>query len=121
MGLDLTLCPDRHSDGLGWFLAHTRIDLDRHYDVFGQISETGRSSFVPVCKPQPLPRDARFDWYGDDGIERKTVDPYGTKLTDVSAGELARVDVSDSTPWNKAVFEMMKALPDDIRVVLYWH
>jgi hypothetical protein len=127
MGIDLTLCPDAYDtdtrEKLSWFLAHTRIDLDRSYHIFGQINKTyGRGDEVPlVCEPKPLPEGMKFQWYEDEGLKTRTTDPYGDALTYVTAGELAKVQLGATGKWNKAVFKMIKALPKDTLVVLWWH
>lgn len=48
-------------------------------------------------------------------------DAYGNPLTYVTAKELSGVDLEGQTAWNKAVFAMVKALPKDSPVVLWWH
>lgn len=125
MGMDLTLCPEKYGARLwhGSHLAYTRIDLGRNYELFGQIdSKMGRDETIKqVCTPQRLPPNVEFMWYGDEGIKATRTDPYGDLLTYVEAGELAKVDVPKGDPWNQAVFAMMKALPENTPVVLWWH
>jgi hypothetical protein len=124
MGLDLTLIPCAYSTEKKfseWILATTRLDLFRNYDIFGQIDSRGRGDGPVVCNAKPLPPNVRFDWYEDDGIKERKEDQYGDKLTYVLAGELVKVKTKDTCQWNKAVFAMMKALPADTPVILWWH
>jgi hypothetical protein len=119
MGLDLTLAPVRFGDP--WWLLHTRIDLDRNYELFDQIVNH-RDTAKQLCIPYAVPSDIKLQWYGDDGIATTATDPYGKPLHYVFAGDLARVKLPASTgAWNKAVFAMICAMPRDTKVVLYWH
>ena len=91
MGLDLTLTPDSYGCGFStkWFLAHTRIDLQRNYSLFAAIGGR-RGEETQVCYPRKLPESVKYQWYGDEGIETRTTDPYGDPLTYVTAGELRK-------------------------------
>jgi hypothetical protein len=132
MGLDLTLSPAKfgpYSAGLNsWHNGGNSLSLSCSYAIFGQIAKTGWTRGVnPVCDPKPLPFDTvpGFSFSlpaGKGELTDTTVDAYGTPLTYVTAGELARVKLpKDSTPWNVAIFAMMAALPPETPVVLYWH
>jgi hypothetical protein len=126
MGMDLTLCPHRHLGPWDHHLAYDRLALDRDYDLFAQISLEVMGSegkgIKQVCKPQKLPPRMKFQWYDDEGLEETREDAHGEPLTYVEAGELAKVVPSkDTGSWNAAVFAMMKALPKDTPVVLWWH
>jgi hypothetical protein len=122
MGLDLTVAPIRHTSS-NWWLGHTRIDFDRNYDLFGQIADCGRGGGPPVIPPpMPIPPGVRFDWYSDEGIKTETCDPYGEPLTYVIAGWFSKVNAPEQTgKWNRAVLQMLQALPPETPVVLWWH
>lgn len=124
MGMALTLLPYRNPGPWVEHLAYDRLALHQDYMLFAQIDQgvMGKGRGVrQVCRPQRLPIKMRLMWYGDGGIEDASEDPYGAPLTYVAAGELATVDCGYTDPWNRAVFEMMKALPKDTPVVLWWH
>lgn len=114
MGLDLTLCPSQYpmAPGADWFLAYSRLKLDRQYALFDQIR---------ALEAQPLPPAWTFDWYGDAGIQHRTEDPYGCPLTALQAGQFHRMAPAGLSPWNRAVLTFLCAVPPDTPVVLWWH
>ncbi len=118
MGVDLTLCPDRYAEvGMqpDWFLAHTRIDTDRHYAFQDAIRD---------LLPDPLPPGTRFDWYSDTGIEHRTDDPYGNPLTSLPAGRFGRIPeaiLGDTSAWNRGIVLFLQTIAPSTRVVLWWH
>jgi hypothetical protein len=123
MGVDLTICPKTYGsfEDNKWFLAYTRIGLERDYDLFAQIDMPSRPGVRQVCDPKPLPATVRFDWYEDGGVKQRTDDPYGAPLRFVWAEELARVDVGRSSDWNKAALAFVRGLPPRTPIVLWWH
>jgi hypothetical protein len=126
MGLDLTLVPKQwgkfNPHARDWFLAHTRIDLDRDYYIFDQIENHRDTGVRQVCDPKSMPGNVDFDWYYDDGHRKTLEDPYGSPLKFVLARELTKVNLSaGASAWNKAVFAMIRALPPETPVVLWWH
>lgn len=128
MGMDLTLSPFRMGaqSWNGMHLARQCLSLDRDYEIMAQIDKEQMGGYgkgaKAVCKPQRLPPGLKFWWYADEGLKERRDDPYGSLLTYVEAGELAKVAMPpDASHWNKAVFAMMKALPADTPVVLWWH
>ena len=122
MGVDLTLIRDRHHSLGNWFIGYDRISVDRDYDVLGQIGDIGRGhEGNRIVNAWQLPPGTRFDSYEDEGILTVTDDPYGDPLTYTTAGELAKVRVGESTPWNRALWEAIRALPADTVFVLWWH
>ena len=113
MGVDLTLCPEPHyTGGSGSFLAYDRIALARDRDLWDRLAET-----LPT---ETLPVGVTVEWYGDEGIEPLTEDPYGTRLTWARAASFAAIDPGE-TRHNRAVWAFLAALAPDRRVVLYWH
>ena len=125
MGMDLTLCPYQYGpDRWDWHLSYTRIGLQRNYELFEQISEAvmGKNKKNPaVCTPKPLPTSVKFQWYEDEGLKDRRTDQYGSTLTYVEAHELAKVNTEKSSPWNQAIFEMLRKLDPRTPVVLWWH
>ncbi len=100
------------------------LDLDRHYKVFAQIDKKVMGDVggdvKQVCSPKPLPPNVTFHVYEDEGVKERRTDKWGEGLTYVEAWELKKVNASDSSDWNKAVFAMIQALPDSYPVVLFW-
>ena len=98
-----------------WFLAHTRINTDRHYAF---------QDAVRALHPQPLPSYIKFDWYGDEGIRRRTDDAYGSPLTYLEAHRFADIPqaVLDATsPWNRGCVLLLCTIAPQTPVVLWWH
>lgn len=126
MGLDLTLVPYKHGNEEKMvrehsILAYTRIDLTRNYALFSYILEMGSDFKRPVFEIRELA--GTLEWYDDEGIESTGTDPYGAPLTYCLAKEFGKIDLSkiDTCQWNKAAIEMMRRLPEDTPVILYWY
>ena len=117
LGLDLTICliPNGKMD---WWLCHNRVNFQRDYDFFSRIADTGRRKINPSLNPLPVPESKRVDWYDDDGIKQTTEDAYGSKLTYLLASAFSKV--TSDNQWNKAILEMLKLLPEDTPIILYW-
>lgn len=127
MGLDLTIAPIRHHQGMGWWLATERLSIDRDglgHMIAGQDDDGGIiSTGVPTHR---LPKLVKFDWYGDEGVKTIEVDSYGSPLEYALAGDLGEAMVGyakkhEFSTWNEAVIAFVCALPVDTPVVLYWH
>lgn len=111
MGIDLTLSPAQYGSGTSSDLADTRVSLDRDYALFDQIK----------ALPSWLTRFPLY-WYGDDGVNLRSTDPYGDPLRYVCAVEFAAIKpADDATAWNRAAIAFLAALPPDTRVYLWWH
>ena len=148
MGLDLTLAPIRwvgldgnmpHVEWLveikegkfgsgSWWLAYTRLDLNRNYELFARFG-SGREEYqCKEIKTFPIPDKVKFQWYEDEGIKTRTKDHYGTPLTYTLASEIKRVLPKRGKfyqkklyAWNKAVIAYIHELPDNAPIVLWWH
>lgn len=126
MGMDLTLYP--HKEKIQhWrsMVGSSTLRLDQDYELFAQIDkgvmDRHGEEVKQVCKPKPLPPNVEFMTYDDDGIKEMRTDMYGEGLTYVEAWELKKVKLDpESTDWNKAIFALIKALPDSYPVVLMW-
>src|SRR4051794_36470371 len=107
MGVDLTLVPERLCLDT-WFLAYDRLGFrGRYYDLWDKIQR---------LNARPLPEGCAFQWYGDEGLEGRTADPYGGPLKFVTAGELAAIELPDNLlPWDRGIFAFLKALPPSTR------
>jgi hypothetical protein len=128
MALELILV---HNHGKGFqsdaLYVQDSLELDQDYNLFAQIDKEWMGSYgkraVQVCKPKPIPpgfKVMRLD--EEDGWKHEPETCYGEELTYVLAKELCKVvQGSDWTDWNKAVFAMMKALPADFPIILWWH
>jgi len=113
MGTDLTLVVNKFGYNDNMPLAYERIRIDRDYDLFDSIKQAGAL---------PLRENRDLLWYGDDGIEQRTEDPWGAPLTSIRAGILADVmSRHDLSPKNSAVTVYMRALPSDTEIFLWWH
>lgn len=119
MGLDLTFCiiPENRD----WWLGYDRLGTERDYALYSQISEIGRGGSRPVMRPRPVPPEADFMWYGDEGLQEKLEDPYGEPLTYVLALDFHKINLERVNDRNRPVIEFIKMLPPQTRIVLYWH
>lgn len=128
VGLDLTLIPINMGPPFKVWLGHSRVALERQYDVFTQIpgchyrgEEYRYEPVAESCELDPPTAVAMYTGGGDEGYEHRTEDPYGTPLTYMLAGDLGKVDVEGASPWNKAAFVFIRALPETMPVVLWWN
>jgi len=102
-----------------------QLDLDQDYRLFGHIDNEHmqEKGVKQVCRPKPIPPGFKVMVLGEEeGWKQEKETPYGDKLTYVLAEELAKIkpEIWD-TPWNKAVLAMIKALPEDFPIILWWH
>lgn len=119
MGVDLTFCighTEATLDDMDWFLAYQKLQCPRNYDLHQRIE---------AKNPQPI--RWKFDWYGDEGIERRTEDPYGTQLTYLHADEIAAAFAEwlPTEPNTHSSFKALHAYFSNLEpatvVVLWWH
>ena len=128
MALELILV---HNHGKGFqkedLYVQDLLALDQDYDLFAQIDKEWMGSHgenaVQVCKPKPIPPGFKVFKLEEekDEWQLQKDNMYGEEIEYVLAKELAKVQVENSTAWNKAVFAMMKALPPDFPIILWWH
>ena len=122
MGLDCKLLPNqwgpRFREVHGHMLACTSLDLTRHYALFEQLPGYNRDDKLNL---DGTVVDFDVEVYEDRGIKPRRTDSYGAPLRWVAAGELAKVKTDETSPWNKAVFAFIQALPPETEIVIYWH
>lgn len=112
MGIELTLVVDAFERDSQMPLAYERIRIDANYAFFDDIKETAI----------PFRQNRQLWWYGYGGIDRRTDDPYGDRLTSTMAKHVADAMAShELSAKNKAVMAYMNALPPDTEVFLWWH
>jgi hypothetical protein len=114
MGVDLTLVLDKYELS-GPILAHDRLSLrGRHYDLWVRLDAAG----TPVAEG--------IDWYGDEGIERRTENPYGDPIKAITAFQFIKAwdEFSKGShwgDWDLAVAAFIRALPAATKIVLWFH
>lgn len=111
MGVDLTVVVAKwETEGLP-LLGYNRMTTDRDYNLYEAVNALNQRELQGVMR-----------WYGDEGIEDMTDDAYGGKLMYVFADDLAGCFLDQCrSPWNQAVGQMLKSLPKETKIVLYWH
>lgn len=123
---DLTLCPARAPYAVGGnaeHLADTRVGLEWDEALFAAIGPPLEGASQRRCRPQRLPPHVVFHWIGDEGLQERTCDLLGNRLTYVMAGDVAALGslaAESGNQWNIAVFSLLAALPADTPVVLFW-
>jgi hypothetical protein len=146
VGIDLYLLPVNGDfrGKAGIFYAHALIPLDRNA-IIGDIRDVADKHAKDI--PEPLSCFVAHQENGEHGYGYATEDPYGEKLTYVLAKHLkplarklgVTMDVEPKTNLpsvrlrkasvedgyqsflNQAAFAYILALPDDFKLVLYWH
>lgn len=126
MGMSLKLLIVQGSRGLAVtpIMADNKLNFERDYALFAKIDNAWMSErgVKQLCSPKPLPPGLEFMVLDEEkGWARETQTLYGEPLTYVTASELAKLPDKNISRWNKAVLAMMKALPAETPVVLWWH
>jgi hypothetical protein len=104
--------------------ARIRFELD--YRIFGQLREdlNENTEGLPVLPAQLLPRGTALLVHEDDNEAKSCKmkkDSFGDPLTFINVGDLKNLVIpTDATKKNKAIFALIKKLPKDMPVVLYW-
>lgn len=113
MGIDLTIIPDDDL-GQGSISSYTRLALRmRNYDLWDALEKRSTPASTPMM------------WYGDEGLKKVKTNPYGQKITSVTASQFtaawaAHVPPTVS-PWDAAVHAFIAALPPDHDLFLWFH
>ncbi len=125
MGLALTLIPIAYGAGTHLWIGHSRIQLDSDYALFAQIPgchDRGEQyPRKPVAESRKLDHFTEVGTWVSEGYEHVREDPYGLPLEYMLAKDLGRVDSSEASPWNRAAFAFIRALPEMTPVVLWWN
>jgi hypothetical protein len=128
MSMDLRLIPVSNSGqyfGLGHIYVTDQLSLSRDYKLFAHIDNEhmGEKGVKQVCKPKPLPPGFEVMMLDEEeGWKKESSDPYGSKLTYVTAEELLKIKPEVWwSPWDKGVRAMIGALPKEFPFILWWH
>jgi hypothetical protein len=113
MGVDLTLMPVLFQNS---WLCHEMITCDLNRDLWQAIEKLGER---PVGQPVQSFRARTPD--GDETYGDLSVNPYGTPLTWLPAGELSHAFLEADSRKNRAIRAFLIELPSDWPVVLFWH
>lgn len=133
MGMDLDLMPFDHfwanlhreywgTDKPIHLITTNRLSTVREYRFYAQISKEvmgDEYDVKVVCDPKPIPKSLIVHVYEDEGIKIRKMDPYGDKLTYVTAGDLSKA--KSESAWNQGILTFIKTLPEDMPVILWWH
>ena len=111
--LDLTLVLIKDTS---FWTDYNRLILSRDMDLFAQLIFVLNHP-MPVCQTRPLPEDVDFRWNTWGVLE----DARGVPLRYLPAHELAKIDVSTTDQWNRAIFALVRTLPPLTPIVLWWH
>jgi hypothetical protein len=116
MGIDLKVMASFFREHRGELLPTATLRFERDAGLFSKLSRDA----VP-CLVRPLPPELKVGCYEDQGVVFVQVDRYGQPLTCITPSDLARLELRpDISPWNNAVLAFLLALPEDVRIVLFW-
>jgi hypothetical protein len=116
MGVDLKVMASYFREHRNELLPTATLRFERDSALFSKLSRDA----VP-CLVRPLPPDLKVGYYDDAGVVFTQVDRSGEPLTCVTRADLAGLERPDGlSPWNSAVLAFLLALPENIRIVLYW-
>lgn len=115
MSINLTLIPDRFGFSKGMSIhAHTMLPL---YWQDACFFTRLHNEAIPLKSPILLYND-------DEGMTSEAEDCYGDPLTYMPANllcsHLQYIIEENLKPWDRAVIAFVKALPSDMKVVLWW-
>ena len=116
MGIDLKVMASHFRERRGELLPTATVRFERDSALFSRLAIDA----VP-CLVEPLPPDLKIGSYEDDGLVFMHADRYGNPLTSTSRAHLATLEIPvEISAWNQAVLTFLLALPDDVRIVLFW-
>jgi hypothetical protein len=126
MGLDLILV---HNHGRGFqtdsLYVNDRLGLDQDYKLFAQIDNKvmGDKDAKQLCQPHPVPPGFKVMVLDEEsGWKQETTTVYGEALTYILAKEIAAIKpVRPLSDWNARIMAMVKLLPLDFPIILWWH
>jgi len=116
MGVDLTLMPLIGED---YWAAHSMLLLERRRELWPEFEKLDC-----IRIPKPLMCYVARNADGDTGYGALENSPYGERLTYITAGQIKKFENLDPVQdnWlNRAIWEYIMKMPDDWKVVLYWH
>lgn len=141
MGMDLCIIPVDEESGAVW-KASTYISLPRNYDLLAKYDWQGtvfskkdrRADGLPDASVTGgiLPQGVAVEFLGELADDfwpgKRTDDPYGDRLTFLSAGAVLQVLREGLTSLRnpmtierrEAALAKLRTLPEDQRVVLLW-
>lgn len=119
MGLSLTLLPIDGRSADYEFVAFSRLETDRDYDLYRMIK---------MAKAVSLAAGQYVKGYMGDNFGKRNDDPYGTILTLVEVQDLVAWidDYLEAEPGalselNSAIHAFLKVLRPSTLICLYWH
>lgn len=116
MGIDLKVMTSHFRERRGELLPTAMLRFERDSALFSKLSMDAVPRLV-----QPLPPDLKVGSYEDEGLVFTQADRYGQPLSWISRADLAAMELPDRvSSWNRAVLAFLLALPEDIRIVLFW-
>ncbi len=102
--------------------------FDRDYRILAQIANIEGESEMPeegleaVVKTWPLPPSVQVYINIDDKFQLTRENPYGNEMVYATAIEMKKIKApQDVSPHNKAILAYLKALEDNIPIILEWH
>jgi hypothetical protein len=121
MGLNLTLLPLWGPEDLNRtnVLCRNRLSFDTDYEVFLQLNGfDGKTK--PTIKVNPIPAALWIETYEEEGIRKRRTDKLGEEITFVYAEQLKTLNVSNSSPLNKAIVAFLQHLPNNTPILILW-
>jgi hypothetical protein len=116
MGVDLKVMASYFREHRGELLPTATLRFERDSGLFSRLSKDA----VP-CLVKPMPSDLKVGVYEDKGVFFTQVDRSGQPLTWISQSNLAMMELPEGlSDWNRAVLAFLMALPENVRIVLYW-
>lgn len=111
--------------GTGDLYVTDELEVEQDYTLYGHIDNKHmcEKGVKQVCKPKPIPPGFKVMVLDEeDGWKERKDAPHAGKLTYVTAEELAKIKPEIwKGDWNKAVLAMLKALPAEFPLILWWH
>lgn len=114
MGIDLRICPRTYGNQEPALLSCALELAIRDYDLFDKI------------KKLAVPLSFTVMEYGDEGLYETSTDPYGDRLTGISADPLRKLLIDwrlNNNPkmWFDAALAYILELESDHLIILWWH
>jgi len=122
MGVDLTLLPVEP----GSQISTSVLQLERRHELFSAIQELDTVPLPTFEHGFSCYLSTRHEGTPQQGIGwgKVTQDDYGSSLTWITPAQLLRLNDHEGVidnDLNKAVWAFLGVLPEDWRIVLFWH
>lgn len=123
MGIGLTLLPLNGPRDIGETDVYdvTRLRFQQDYGIFSQLMDSEDRGWKATISTMSIPPQMRVHIHDGERVRKTREDAYGVELTFVYAKQMKKLKNPDNvSPRNKAIMAFIRALEDDVPIILLW-